>query len=188
MRNNDTHEIPSQALLEATARVTRDTVDEGNHGLSPRGAQPLAEGREPPAPGCARGTLEVPAEACPGDKTNDGPFDKIKAMIEHIIIRLIGEQKDEDVHKLWYYMVRELITESKEHKAEKVAPYTMKVAERGATTKYLTTQIVENDEKAAPIVEYKRRRPCLATRTTRISWRPSRSLRTPRPPSPTPPR
>merc|ERR1719174_2245808 len=30
-----------------------------------------------------------------------GPFDKIKAMIQKMIFQLMGEQKDEDEHKLW---------------------------------------------------------------------------------------
>merc|ERR1719326_2658601 len=59
----------------------------------------------------------------------NGPFDKIKAMIEKMIFHLMGEQKDEDEHKLWCDMETEKSTESKEDRTEKVALYTRKVAE-----------------------------------------------------------
>jgi len=84
----------------------------------------------------------------------DGPFDKIKAMIEKMIFRLMGEQKDEDEHKLWCDMETEKSTESKDDKADKVNLYTRKVAELDATIKVLMKQIVENNEKVASIQEY----------------------------------
>merc|ERR1719407_334639 len=77
--------------------------------------------------------------------TFDGPFDKVKAMIQKMIFHLMGEQKDEDEHKLWCDMETEKSTESKDDKADKVALYTRKVAEMDATIKVLMKQIVENN-------------------------------------------
>merc|ERR1719407_263719 len=77
----------------------------------------------------------------------EGPFDKIKAMIQKMIFHLMGEQKDEDEHKLWCDMETEKSTESKDDKAEKVALYTRKVAEMDASIKLLMKEIVENNER-----------------------------------------
>merc|ERR1719443_2624962 len=64
--------------------------------------------------------------------TYDGPFDKIKATIEKMIFRLMGEQKDEDEHKLWCDMETEKSTESKDDKTEKVNMFNRKIAEMDA--------------------------------------------------------
>merc|ERR1719375_1316553 len=68
-----------------------------------------------------------------------------------MIFRLMGEQKDEDEHKLWCDMETEKSTESKD---DKVNLYTRKVAELDGTIKVLMKQIVENNEKVASIHEY----------------------------------
>merc|ERR1719214_361688 len=86
--------------------------------------------------------------------TYDGPFDKIKAMMEKMIFRLMGEQKNEDEHKLWCDMETEKSTESKDDKTEKVNLLNHKIAELDATVKLLAKQIVENNEKVASIKEY----------------------------------
>jgi chromosome segregation ATPase len=86
--------------------------------------------------------------------TFDGPFDKIKQMIQKMIFRLMSEQKDEDDHKNWCDMEMEKSTESKEDKDEKVKMLTKKVAEHDAAIKKLIKQITENNDKAADITKY----------------------------------
>merc|ERR1719375_601230 len=71
-----------------------------------------------------------------------------------MIFRLMGEQKDEDEHKLWCDMETEKSTESKEDKAEKVSLMTKKVEEMDAAIKLLVKQITENNEKVKTITEY----------------------------------
>merc|ERR1719324_1258412 len=51
--------------------------------------------------------------------TFDGPFDKIKAMIQKMVFRLMAEQKDEDEHKLWCDKEFEKNTESQNDKTDK---------------------------------------------------------------------
>merc|ERR1719331_1548486 len=155
VRNPDTHEIPNKALLEATAHVSRDTANVQARSLS------FLEVRDPrvKAVNLLRKTasalhnmaLERLAEEI---GSYNGPFDKIKAMIEKMIFRLMGEQKDEDEHKLWCDMETEKSTESKDDKADKVNLYTRKVAEMDATIKVLMKQIVENNGRVASIQEY----------------------------------
>merc|ERR1719326_637161 len=71
-----------------------------------------------------------------------------------MIFRLMGEQKDEDEHKLWCDMETEKSTESKDDKTEKVSLLNHKVAEMDASIKLLAKQIVENNGKVKTITEY----------------------------------
>merc|ERR1719379_2182512 len=84
----------------------------------------------------------------------DGPFDKIKAMMQKMIFRMMGEQKDEDEHKLWCDMETEKSTESKDDKADKKALMTTKVNELDAAIKLLVKQITENNGRVKSIAEY----------------------------------
>merc|ERR1719265_2558633 len=77
-------------------------------------------------------------------------------MIEKMIFRLMGEQKDEDEHKLWCDMETEKSTESKDDKAAKVNLYTRKVAELDGSIKLLTSKISDNDDKVAELTAYKK--------------------------------
>merc|ERR1719160_1087528 len=86
--------------------------------------------------------------------TFDGPFDKIKQMIQKMIFRLMSEQKDEDDHKNWCDMETEKSTESKEDKDEKVKMLKKKVAEHDAAIKKLIKQITENNDKAADLTKH----------------------------------
>merc|ERR1719321_805367 len=70
------------------------------------------------------------------------------------VLILMGEQKDEDEHKLWCDMETEKSTESKDDKAEKVQIMTTKVEETDAAIKLLVKQITENSEKVKTITEY----------------------------------
>merc|ERR550514_1757592 len=71
-----------------------------------------------------------------------------------MIFRLMGEQKDEDEHKLWCDMETEKSTESKDDKTEKKSLLNHKVAEMDASIKLLAKQIVENNDKVNAITEY----------------------------------
>merc|ERR1719401_266893 len=86
--------------------------------------------------------------------TYDGPFDKIKQMIQKMIFRLMSEQKDEDDHKNWCDMEMEKSTESKEDKDEKIQMLKKKVAEHDSAIKKLIKQITENNDKAATLTKY----------------------------------
>ena len=101
MRNPDTHEIPTKALLEATAHVSRDTADFTSAVSFLQVRDPRVKAvnllREAAREAHSKSLQKLAQEI----STYDGPFDKIKAMIEKMIFRLMGEQKDEDEHKLW---------------------------------------------------------------------------------------
>merc|ERR1719443_1915942 len=75
-------------------------------------------------------------------------------MMQKMIFRLMGEQKDEDEHKLWCDMETEKSTESKDDKTEKKSVLNHKVAEMDASIKLLAKQIVENNDKVNAITEY----------------------------------
>merc|ERR1711904_141301 len=79
----------------------------------------------------------------------DGPFDKIKAMIQKMIFHLMGE------HKLWCDMETEKSTESKDDKAEKKQLLTNEVAEADTAIKVLVQQITEQQAKVADLTAYK---------------------------------
>merc|ERR1719393_760638 len=89
--------------------------------------------------------------------TYDGPFDKIKQMIQKMIFRLMSEQKDEDDHKNWCDMETEKSTESKEDKDEKIQMLKKKVAEHDAAIKKLIKQITENNDKDEKIQMLKKK-------------------------------
>merc|ERR1719171_3482619 len=135
VRNPDTHEIPTKSLLESTAAVEQDTSN-SEAGLSfLQVVDPKVKAVKllrKTAIALHNKALEKLAQQI---STYDGPFDKIKAMIEKMIFRLMGEQKDEDEHKLWCDMETEKNTESKDDKAAKVNLYTRKVAELDGTIK-----------------------------------------------------
>merc|ERR550514_1859437 len=147
VRNPDEHEIPTKALLESTARVEQDTANfgVGVSFLQVDDPKVKAVNLLRKAAGAAHSkALEKLAEEI---RTYAGPFDKIKAMIQKMIFRLMGEQKDEDEHKLWCDMEMEKSEESKTDKEDKVALQTTKVNEMDAAIKLLVKQIAENDDK-----------------------------------------
>merc|ERR1719310_1144299 len=83
--------------------------------------------------------------------TFEGPFDKIKGMIQKMIFQLMGEQKDEDEHKNWCDLETEKNTESKADKDDKVTELKGKIKEMDAKMKTLVSKISENDEKVADL-------------------------------------
>merc|ERR1719217_1941449 len=84
----------------------------------------------------------------------EGPFDKIKAMIQKMIFRLMAEQKDEDDHKNWCDGELEKSNEAKDDKSEKADMTTAKVNELDAAIKKLMKQITDNNDKASSIQAY----------------------------------
>jgi hypothetical protein len=84
----------------------------------------------------------------------DGPFDKIKAMIQKMIFQLMGEQKDEDDHKNWCDGEMEKSEEDKTDKDEKKTMFSKKIDELDAAIMKLTKQITENNDKATSITSY----------------------------------
>merc|ERR1711871_1069462 len=150
--------IPTKALLEATVHLGRDYVDDrvSNAGLSllqtddPK-LKAINLLREAGAKAHSKSLQKLALEI----STYDGPFDKIKAMIQKMIFHLMGEQKDEDEHKLWCDMETEKSTESKDDKTEKKELLTTKVQEMDAAIKLLVKQITEQQQKVADLTSYK---------------------------------
>jgi chromosome segregation ATPase len=97
-------------------------------------------------------SLEKLAQAI---STFDGPFDKIKQMIQKMIFRLMSEQKDEDDHKNWCDLENEKSTESKDDKSEKVDTFKAKIKEMNDAINLLVKQITANNKKAEQIQEHK---------------------------------
>merc|ERR1719284_520846 len=156
VRNPDEHEIPTKALLEATSRVESNTADlsafKGVSFLQADDPRAKAVNLLRKAAGAAHSkSLQKLAQEI---STFDGPFDKIKAMMQKMIFRLMGEQKDEDEHKLWCDMETEKSTESKDDKADKKEMLTKKIEEMDAAIKLLVKQITENNGKVKTITEY----------------------------------
>merc|ERR1719194_279389 len=157
VRNPDEHEIPKKALREATSRVDQDT----SVFRAKISSVSFLQLEDPKAK--AVNLLKKAATAAHSKalqklaqeiSTFDGPFDKIKQMIQKMIFRLMSEQKDEDDHKNWCDMETEKSTESKEDKDEKVKMLKKKVAEHDAAIKKLIKQITENNDKAADLTKY----------------------------------
>merc|ERR1719181_2250769 len=141
VRNPDTHEIPDKTLLQSKVRVEQDTAN-AEAGLAfLQVVDPKVKAvnlLRKTATALHNKALEKLAREI---STYNGPFDKIKAMMEKMIFRLMGEQKDEDEHNLWCDMETEKSTESKDDKAGKKELLTMKVQELDAAIKLLVKQI-----------------------------------------------
>merc|ERR1719199_1300459 len=157
VRNPDEHEIPKKALMEATSRVDQDTAqyEAKMAGISFLQLEdPKTKAINLLKKAASQAHSKALQKLAQEISTYDGPFDKIKQMIQKMIFRLMSEQKDEDDHKNWCDMEMEKSTESKEDKDEKVKMFKKKVAEHDAAIKKLIKQITENNDKAADITKY----------------------------------
>jgi len=155
VRNPDTHEIPKKALMEATAKVERDTAvyQAGMSFLQVEDPKARAVNLLKTAAKAAHSkSLEKLAQAI---STFDGPFDKIKQMIQKMIFRLMSEQKDEDDHKNWCDLENEKSTESATDKSEKIDTFKAKIKEMNDAINLLVKQITGNNAKAEQIEEHK---------------------------------
>merc|ERR1719152_699802 len=157
VRNPDEHEIPAKALLEATAHVEQDTAayEAKMSGISfLQVDDPKTKAVNLLRKAATQAHSKALQKLAQEISTYDGPFDKIKQMIQKMIFRLMSEQKDEDDHKNWCDMEMEKSTESKEDKDEKIDMLKKKVAEHDAAIKKLIKQITENNDKAADLTKH----------------------------------
>merc|ERR1719272_2159881 len=142
--------------MEATSRVERDTATyEANIGVSFLQLEdPKAKAVNLLKTAASHAHSKALQKLAQEISTYDGPFDKIKQMIQKMIFRLMSEQKDEDDHKNWCDKETEKSTESKEDKDEKVNMFKKKVAEHNAAIMKLTKEITDNNKKAADLTEH----------------------------------
>jgi hypothetical protein len=159
VRNPDEHVVPTKALIQATAVVEQDTSNFGyKYGagdysflqVDPPMRKAMALLRKAASSAHSKALAKLATQI----ETYDGPFDKIKQMIEKMVFRLMAEQKDEDDHKLWCDDELAKATESKEEKTEKVDLLKLKTSEMDSSIKVLARKVSENDEKTAEINDY----------------------------------
>jgi len=84
----------------------------------------------------------------------DGPFDKIKAMIQKMTFRLQAEQKDEDDHKNWCDLELQKNQDITDDKTSKIDLTKIEIEELDAELKITIKAIVENNDKLADIEAY----------------------------------
>merc|ERR1719390_327655 len=156
VRNPDEHEIPTKSLL-AFSRITQDS----SNFRVVTGVVSLLQINDPRVKAvnllrqaATKGHSKALQDLAEQLRTYDGPFDKIKGMMQKMIFRLMSEQKDEDDHKNWCDMETEKNTESKADKKSKMDALQGKISEMDAAIKLLVEQIADNDAKVKEIEEY----------------------------------
>merc|ERR1719321_744449 len=157
VRNPDEHEIPTKSLLAASRRVFQDSSDF----RAVTGVLSFLQTDDPKVKAvnllrqaAEKGHSKALQDLAEQLRTYDGPFDKVKGMMQKMIFRLMAEQKDEDDHENWCDLETEKNTESKTEKDTKMKKLTSKIAELDAAIKLLVSQVSENDEKVEDITEY----------------------------------
>merc|ERR1719420_2499510 len=145
VRNPDTHEIPKKASLAQVSFLQISSAPAGS-----AKAKAVALLREA-GKIAHNGLLQKLATQI---MAYDGPFDKIKAMIQKMIFRLQGEQKDEDDHKNWCDLELQKSQDSTDDKTEKIRLTKIEIEELDADLKLTVKAIVENNEKLADIEAY----------------------------------
>merc|ERR1719453_870209 len=123
VRNPDEHEIPTKSLLAANQRVFQDSSDF----QAVTGVLSLLQTDDPRVKvvtllrqAAEKGHSKALQDLVEQLRSYDGPFDKIKGMMQKMIFRLMAEQKDEDDHKNWCDLETEKNTESKSDKHSKM--------------------------------------------------------------------
>merc|ERR1719390_497765 len=156
VRNPDEHEIPTKSLL-AFSRITQDS---SNFRIV-TSAVSLLQVDDPRVKAvnllrqaATKGHSKALQDLAEQLRTYDGPFDKIKGMMQKMIFRLMSEQKDEDDHKNWCDLETEKNTESKTDKKSKMDELQGKISEMDAAIKLLVEKIADNDAKVKEIEEY----------------------------------
>merc|ERR1719191_558773 len=86
--------------------------------------------------------------------TFDGPFDKLKSMIQKMIFRLMDEQKDEDEHKDWCDLEVSRSTADKADKDEKITGFTKKLDAMDKAVKKAIKKIAANDKRVEELTEH----------------------------------
>merc|ERR1719387_1186664 len=157
VRNPDEHEIPTKSLLAANRRVFQDSSDF----TKVTGVLSFLQTDDPKVKAvnllreaAQKGHSKALQDLAEQLRTYDGPFDKIKGMMQKMIFRLMAEQKDEDDHKNWCDLETEKNTESKTDKKSKMDALQGKISEMDAAIKLLVENIADNDAKVKEIEEY----------------------------------
>lgn len=144
VRNPDEHEIAKKSLLQVPSFFQAGLL-RGHRGVDKK-VQAIQELQK-----IANNSHAVHAKALSQLAmqlmTYDGPFDKLKSMIQKMIFRLMAEQKDEDDHKNWCDLEMETSTESKEDKDSKMKQFTKKLEQMSKKVIKLTEDITENDDR-----------------------------------------
>merc|ERR1719301_303788 len=84
----------------------------------------------------------------------DGPFDKIKAMIQKMTFRLQAEQKDEDDHKNWCDLELQKNQDITDDKTSKIKLTKIEMEDLDAELKLTIKDIVSNNEKLEDLQTY----------------------------------
>jgi len=165
VRDPESHTIPAKgALLSVIAKVQQDTSDYDAELKPMQAGIAFLQLEDPKSKAVkllrtaatakfathSKGLMRLADEL----RNFEGPFDKIKAMIQKMIFRLMAEQKDEDDHKNWCDGELEKSNEAKDDKSEKADMTTAKVNELDAAIKKLMKQITDNNDKASSIQAY----------------------------------
>merc|ERR1719281_1829616 len=179
VRNPDEHEIPKKALAvqgthvnfkskfakkqldTALENVLEDTAN-FHAGTAPTHVSFLQVSSETPKEKAVSMLRQVAKEHHSGALAKlaeqimafDGPFDKIKAMIQKMIFRLMSEQKDEDDHKNWCDLELQKNQDTNKDKEEKIELLKIKAEELDSEVKITVKAITENNEKLADVTKY----------------------------------
>merc|ERR1719159_539380 len=143
VRNPDSHEIPTKAA----SFLQIASVPSGINDAKTKAVALLREvGKK-----AHNGALEKLATSI---MAFDGPFDKIKAMIQKMTFRLQAEQKDEDDHKNWCDLELQKNEDSTADTTEKIKVTKIEIEEMDAELKITMKAIVENNEKLEETTTY----------------------------------
>jgi hypothetical protein len=141
VRNPDTHEQPKRVYLQTETSLLQ--VDD-----------PKAKAMNLLKEVAVRTHSKALSKLATEISTFEGPFDKIKAMIQKMVFRLMAEQKDEDDHKNWCDLELEKSNESKDDKDNKMELLNNKIASANADVADLTKEIADDDQSVADITKY----------------------------------
>jgi len=143
VRNPDTHEIPKKALTQVSfLQIASEPTDAKAKAV----ALLRTAGKKAHNAQLERLATSILAF--------DGPFDKIKAMIQKMTFRLQAEQKDEDDHKNWCDLELQKNEDITEDKTEKIKLTKIKMEEMDSELKITMSAIVDNNEKLADTTAY----------------------------------
>jgi len=145
--------ISTKSLVEQTTRIQADESNYESLGASLASFLQIDSPRKKAANLLRQAARHAHSKALQKLATEiseyDGPFDKIKGMIQKMVFQLMGEQKDEDEHKQWCDKELDMSTESKDDKSEKVKKITASVEELDTAIKLLVKQITEKEAELA---------------------------------------
>jgi len=144
VRNPDEHEIPAKSALFAL--VTHVKQDTANFRVSLSFLQESGQDPRTKAINLIREAGKIAhsksmAKLAEELMTYEGPFDKIKGMMQKMIFQLMAEQKDEDDHKNWCDLETEKNTEIHDDKNTKVRDMTTKSNSMKANIDALNSQV-----------------------------------------------